>query len=159
MRVSLPKFVIAAALIAASLTACSMPNEQGGPSAEAGDSNFRASRANGLETKTGKALSVTEMCALPSVDANGKTTVATLRFQTNAKFFRRTRAMTDKSLFVIEQEATGTWSVFGETLLITENGKTVHHPIEIFNREADGSSCVRFPSTDGRPEYCACGFN
>ncbi len=159
MRVSMPKFVITVAFIAANLSACSLPNEQSATPSDGETSSLRASQATGLQTKTGKAITVTEMCAAPAVDASGKTTIATLRFYKSSQFVRRTRAMTDKSLFVIEQEAKGTWSLFGDKLLITESGKTVQNDIEVFTRESDGASCLRFASDENRPEYCACGFN
>jgi hypothetical protein len=154
MRRFMPKFVTALAFIAA--TACSMAGEQNGYNAANAQRNNR--KAAGLNTKAGKVLASGELCAQLKTDADGKSTVSTLLFQQNSDFLRRTRVMTTTSQFPVESESRGSWGIVNETLLLTENGTTVKNPIEIFQRESDGASCVRFVNLENRPEFCSCGF-
>lgn len=154
MRRLMPKFVTVLAFIAA--TACSMAGEQNGYNGTLATRNSK--KAAGLNTKAGKVLASGELCGALKTDANGKSTVATLLFQQNSDFVRRTRVMTTTSQFPIESESRGSWGIVNETLLLTENGTTVKNPIEIFQRESDGASCVRFVNLENRPEYCSCEF-
>ncbi len=157
MRFSTLKFVTVTAFILAAAVACS-------PGYETNENNVSAQKAAGqkkavgLKSKAGQAVSASELCAMPATDANGKTTVATLRFLSNSDFIRRSRVMTTKSQFPVESETKGTWGMVGETLLITENNVTVKHGIDLFTKESDGAACVRFNNMENRPEFCACEF-
>ncbi len=151
MRRLVPNFVILSALFATCLTACQRPIDQ--------NKALKSKEAAGVNSKIGKAISTEEMCALPVIDSNGRTTVASLVFQKNSVLVRRLRVMDTKSMFTIEKESRSNWSLFGDSLLITENGSTVKNTIQVYPRESDQASCMRFTELEDRPEYCACSFS
>lgn len=152
---SMPKFVTACALIVtvmAALIACDSNREGAASKAK------KNKQAVGVKTKTGQLLTASEICAVPVVDPAGKTTIASLRFQENAVAFRRVNLMTNKSRFSVESEKKGTWGLVGDTLFITENGVTVQHTFDKFERESDKAPCFRFNTMENAPEFCACEF-
>lgn len=151
MRLSMPKFVTLYAVLLVTLVACD--SSKNGPTA-----NNRVNTAAGLNTKTGAMLAAHEMCARPVTDSAGKTTVATLRFQNNSVFVRRTRTMNNESQFPISAETRGTWGLVGEILFITEDTKTVKHSFDTFERELDKAACIRLTRVESSPEFCACEF-
>lgn len=149
---SVPKFVTSYTLILAATVALVACNTDKNPSKVAG----KHKEAVGANTKTGGLLIASEMCGAPVTDSTGKTTIASFRFQQNAVFLRRVRLMTNRSRFPVDSETGGTWGLVGETLFITENGVTVQHTFDKFERETDKAPCFRFTKMENAPEFCAC---